>query len=360
MKKILYAMHINWGWIKQRPHFFAEGLDKDFNVNVIFPIIYKSNLKSGENLNIKNNTFFKLPDRIISRSSLFYFLNYLIVNFQLILKMLIFKPDIIWLTHPVFSGVLRWKSKNTKIIYDCMDDHQLFWGKRNGKMVIDERRLIADADIVFFSSETLLRRKIIKSEAEKSFVVNNGCASYFLNLLSSRVESGENSPNRFVIGYFGAIAEWFDWESILLILNNFDNVYFKLAGPCEKKIFESERIEYCGILKHEKLEGFASGCDALIMPFKVNELIEAVDPVKLYEYISFLKPILAPKYSETERFSKFVSLYHNNDELLYLLDEMIGGKGRKFVRSEALYFIENNTWDVRIDFIISKIKYENK
>ena len=34
--KILYLMHVPWGWIKQRPHFFAEYLANDFAVDVYF------------------------------------------------------------------------------------------------------------------------------------------------------------------------------------------------------------------------------------------------------------------------------------------------------------------------------------
>ena len=32
-KRILYLMHIPWGWIKQRPHFIAEGLNDRYDVN---------------------------------------------------------------------------------------------------------------------------------------------------------------------------------------------------------------------------------------------------------------------------------------------------------------------------------------
>ena len=35
-KKILYLMHIPWGWIKQRPHFLAELLSIDFDVDVFY------------------------------------------------------------------------------------------------------------------------------------------------------------------------------------------------------------------------------------------------------------------------------------------------------------------------------------
>ena len=96
------------------------------------------------------------------------------------------------------------------------------------------------------------------------------------------------------------------------------------------------------------------------MPFKVNSLIEAVDPVKLYEYVSFLKPILAPRYKETERFSRFVNLYDDLNGLLEEVDELLNKNNRKYEKSDALKFIVDNTWDVRTDFIISRINYEIK
>lgn len=361
MKKIFYVMHVNWGWIKQRPHFFAEGLSRKYNINLFHPIIYKKKLKSGHVLpGFNSNVFFKLPDRFISKYGIFYILNCFIVNFQISFRMLWERPDILWLTHPVFSGVLRFKPSNTKIIYDCMDDHQLFWKKENKKMISDERNLIAQSDILFFSSETLMRRKILPSEINKSFVVNNGCAKYFVDSLSSDNELSEVESGKFVIGYFGAIAEWFDWDAIHEILRKFDNVYFKLAGPCEKEMPTNSRIEYCGVLRHEQLKKFSDDCDALIMPFKVNSLIEAVDPVKLYEYVSFLKPILAPRYKETERFSRFVNLYDDLNGLLEEVDELLNKNNRKYEKSDALKFIVDNTWDVRTDFIISRINYEIK
>ena len=41
MKQILYLMHIPWGWIKQRPHFFAEKLAKDIIVDVKYKQPFK-------------------------------------------------------------------------------------------------------------------------------------------------------------------------------------------------------------------------------------------------------------------------------------------------------------------------------
>ena len=55
MKQILYLMHIPWGWIKQRPHFFAEKLAKD----IIVDVKYKQPFKVAKKhlLTSKSETF---------------------------------------------------------------------------------------------------------------------------------------------------------------------------------------------------------------------------------------------------------------------------------------------------------------
>ena len=42
----------------------------------------------------------------------------------------------------------------------------------------------------------------------------------------------------------------------------------------------------------------------MIMPFKLNELVKSVDPVKLYEYINYNKPIISIFYQEIKRYSQ--------------------------------------------------------
>ena len=36
-KKILYIMHVDWNWIKQRPHFIAEELTTWYDIKVVYP-----------------------------------------------------------------------------------------------------------------------------------------------------------------------------------------------------------------------------------------------------------------------------------------------------------------------------------
>ena len=82
-------------------------------------------------------------------------------------------------------------------------------------------------------------------------------------------------------------------------------------------------MEFMGTVEHNKLYSAVKDSTALIMPFKVNKIIESVDPVKLYEYINFNKNILTIKYNEINRFDKFVYFYSDYTEYKKQLEKLL-------------------------------------
>lgn len=125
------------------------------------------------------------------------------------------------------------------------------------------------------------------------------------------------------IGYIGTISAWFDFESLYYTLDNIKNIEYHLIGPIDHKHRPHERIKLYGPIKHEDLYSFAKEFDCFIMPFKLNELITSVDPVKLNEYINYNKSIISVYYDEIKRFSPFVSFYNNKEDLNTILQSMV-------------------------------------
>ena len=56
-KKMLYIMHIDWNWIKQRPQFLVEELSQYYDVTVVYTYGYNRSLIKQPN---KFNGFKKL------------------------------------------------------------------------------------------------------------------------------------------------------------------------------------------------------------------------------------------------------------------------------------------------------------
>jgi len=256
-----------------------------------------------------------------------------------------FRPDVLWVTHPDFEPALR-ALPATPVVYDCMDDHAAFNEADAGPALAAERRLVERAELVLFSSATLAERVCSRSAVRHFEVVNNGVADSLLQrgALPPRVVAAGNGP---VLGYFGTVSRWFDWPLVLRLLDALPTAHLRLAGPVETALPRHPRVHYAGIIAHAALADFVAGCDVLLMPFIVDRLVEAVDPVKLYEAIAFGRPALAPRYAESERFEPWVVLYGNADEAVEALrDILANGRGSTPPEARA-QFLAQQTWSQR-------------
>ena len=104
-------------------------------------------------------------------------------------------------------------------------------------------------------------------------------------------------------------SEWLNIPLLIEALNLYNELTIYLVGPCDIKIPKHERLIIVGPVNHSLVFEFMKNADVLIMPFVVNELIKAVNPVKLYEYIYSCKPVISVYYAETEPFEPYIYLY---------------------------------------------------
>ena len=100
------------------------------------------------------------------------------------------------------------------------------------------------------------------------------------------------------------MSHWFDFDTLLYCLENNSNIEFHIIGPLHVDVarFKHNRLFFHGVINHSELQAYVEKYDALIMPFIINDLILSVDPVKLYEYINFNKPIFSIYYDEIKDF----------------------------------------------------------
>ncbi len=371
--KILYISHVRWGWIKQRPHFLAEGLARNNTVDYCF---YQSrshdkskdytanNIDSNLSLNFK--TYFLLPfERIpfIGKWKIFEQLNWLFMRWQLPS----FKSyDIIWITHPtIYPQIKSAIKRNNRIVYDCMDDMVAFPEVKNDpdkvKFILkSEKALLQKSRVVFCSSDYLKNTILKRANVDREVVVVNNA----IELPSKNIVTIDNMPDEVktkydqlsklsnVFMYIGTISEWFDFEKIIMLLDDVPSLNVVLVGPAYATLIpEHPRIVAFGPIDRTYIFAFMEKAKALIMPFMVNELIESVNPVKLYEYIYSGKPSIASYYSETDKFKEFVCLYRDYDELKKYAKGIVDNSLEARSNQETDAYIKQNTWSERIKVV---------
>lgn len=351
MKKIFYVLNVDWNWIKQRPQFVAEGLSKLNNVLVAYRYKYnRKNLTIDKNINkVHLSRIYTIP--FINNKKMAK-INERLFQFAISSKINKFKPDYIYLTNPSQYEGLHLQ-QNVKIIYDCMDYHHAFIEdeKERKKLQSFEKKLVHDADLIIVSSEKLKENLILEYslevENDKIKIIRNGYDGKILET-AQYGQKGE----KFIITYIGTISHWFDLDIILKSLEDFVNIEFQIVGPISKtQVVNDERIHYLGSVPHESLENIVKESSLLIMPFKVNEIVEAVDPVKLYEYINFNKNILSVKYKEIERFEDFVYFYTNYEEFKENLERLLKNNTLKYSDEDRRRFLKENSWEKRVEAI---------
>lgn len=351
MKKkcILYIMSIEWEWIYQRPQIFAEKLGRDYDVTVVFPrYVWQGRLKENKTSSgLQLRPLWRLPYQ--ERSGMIR----VVSDF---LNKPVFRDindfDYIYIGYPLYARYIP-QSYKGKIIYDCMDNYEALFPLRNhvGKIVAAEEKLVARSDMLFVSSEVLRRKMDRIAGCAKSILVRNG-----LFLTHTMDIKPAQSKTVYDIGYVGTISKWFDWELITASATKMNQIRYQLIGPCEESV-EHERIQYHGSMAHEELADAVRDYDCLVMPFCLNEIVEAVDPVKLYEYISYGKCIISIYYPEIERFSEFVYFYQSPKEYYELLDRLCReGFPPKYNKEQQRRFLEDNTWDRRYQVLDGSLK----
>lgn len=355
-------MHVPWGWIKQRPHFIAEGLNKYADVQVItIRSFFSKNLKNESDLNVK--VLYRLP---FERFTFILKLNTILYRLQL--KKYLKSCDTIWLTSPYFYNVIPQKLySEKKIIYDCMDDILEFPNIKNNIKLFNfyhicEYRLFKNASFIL-SSANFLKKKLIDRYGERDniYIVNNAIKNItdnksinsdsYNSLLKDYLDS-----KAFKLVYIGTISGWMDFNLLQEILSKCNNVEIYMFGPNEIPLPQINGINYFGRIEHDAIFKVMDNADILIMPFVVNELIKSVNPVKLYEYIYSGKPCIAPLYDESKYFNEYVYLYNNNKECIELINNI---QQKKYQNKNSIEkcreYCRNNTWEKRIKTIFNFI-----
>ena len=341
-------MGIDWNWIYQRPQVLAEKLSQDYNVTVLFPrsIFCFARLPRPKVTGITFRILYTFPFQ--EKNGLMGFLSRClnatalrgIGNFELI-----------YIGYPVYARYIP-SSYQGKVIYDCMDNHELLYPdrKRVKKILVQEKQLIQSCSLLLVSSLWLKEKANRLAGWEKSILLRNATGI-------ETVYPPETVEKKaaYMLCYIGTIAEWFDYNLLAYGLERCPNIRYRLIGPCENKK-EMPGIYYSGVLNHEDLETEALETDCFIMPFVLTPLVEAVDPVKLYEYIALGKCIISVYYPEIERFRDYVYFYHTKEEYVFLLKALSDqGFAPKYDRRMQEEFLTDNTWKNRYQILREQI-----
>ena len=225
----------------------------------------------------------------------------------------------VYLPHPTIVALLEkhpWK----RIVFDLcddIDDMEVHPTLREG-----EKKLLERADIVFATSEALV---------EKALRVRAGDVHYVPNGVdSARFDREIATPGKLRrVLYAGAIYEWFDEELTAEVATRRPDLEFRIVGPPRRPLRRLSRlanVSLPGPLPASEVPGEIAAAQLCMIPFRSGPLIEATDPLKLYEALICGRPVLATRLPQAERFRPAVRLETSVAGWLEALSDLESGR----------------------------------
>lgn len=348
--RILYLMHVPWGWVKQRPHQLADALAAaGDDVEVYAPPGWRKRQLVKHSTFVNPHVLWHIPPA----NEPIRTMNSAASRLQIVIRTRRRKFDLVWVTHP---KLLSWvpKSFDGRLVYDCMDRNGSFPGEPETEIRALEDALVARAELILCSSGAIAEDMRASGVASSRLVVVNNALDAATLPPARPSTNARGATTR--AAYVGTISSWFDWTSLLHALEVDKNLHVTLVGPSDSVIPSHPRIIHLGPRPHADALDIAAEQDVLLMPFQRTHLVEGVDPVKLYEYIALRRPIVTVWYPELERFRRFVRFYSTPHEFAQQIGEAARGHGVD--ESAVDSFVAENTWQERAGRIRSALGRE--
>ncbi len=195
------------------------------------------------------------------------------------------------------------------VVYDCMDYHAGF-SNNIGASLGEEQLLLKTCDLLVTTSTRLAEMMQARAPGKPHALVRNGTeVAHFANAPAALKVANDGRP---VIGYFGAISEWFDIQLVIDLALSRPHWRFILVGStygCDvTQAQKVDNIEFVGEVPYSELPEWVHAFDVCLIPFLINELTSCTNPVKVYEYLSAGKPVVATRMPELEAIADQVQI----------------------------------------------------
>lgn len=345
--RVLYLMHVDWRWIRQRPHVFAEELATTSDVLVMHRLNPKRASLPKNRSAIRRLPFVPVRSSWGRRAIR---LDAAIQRRWLQIVCSRFRPDVMWITHPSLYSYLPDSLRDIPVIYDCMDDAEAMARDPRDLQRIRqvEHDLVQRASAVVCSSATLMD-KIASwpGVRERVSLVRNALSAEWIGGVSAPATGANSAPRRLTVAYVGTVATWIDFDLLVTCLEQLPKLEIHLVGPVsEVRPPSHPRLLVKGPVEHRQLRRHMAAFDGFLLPFRIDSTTSAVDPVKLYEYLSCEREVVASWYPEISRFEPYIHFYRTVEEAASLLEQL--GEGSLERKAElSRDFLSKNTWEER-------------
>jgi glycosyltransferase involved in cell wall biosynthesis len=231
-----------------------------------------------------------------------------------------------------------------RTIYYCVDDFTL-WPGVDGEIT---RRLESETlqacDALIATSDRLLVSR--GAHVQRSLLLTHGVDFLHFN------KSCHGSPlseiaglPRPVLGMFGVFDARTDGELLERLAKSFPEGSIVIIGPVDrdKRPFEAlGNIHFFNAVPYDELPAWISGFDVCILPYEINNLARAINPLKLKEYLATGKPVVSTPLPEVLKLAPYLTAADRDEFVSAVRSAVCKPPG---VSTELQKMLHNESWE---------------
>lgn len=245
-------------------------------------------------------------------------------------------------------------------VYDWIDDLEVFPYHRQF-METNHRRALQESTLVA-SVARRLHEQAMLTRPNAIYLPNGVDDKHFSD---AGIELPDDADLRRVLkegkpvaGYYGAFADWFDYEMLeqlaalrpdwnfLLIGQRYDLSMQQRGDP----LLKHPNVHWIGPRKYEVLPAYLRIFDVALIPFLINDITLATSPLKLYEYFAGGKPVITSPMPECLAYREVFTVGRLQEFSEALDRARIQGKNQNF-RDQLRNLAQQNSWSARVQLL---------
>jgi glycosyltransferase involved in cell wall biosynthesis len=237
-----------------------------------------------------------------------------------------------------------------KVVYYCVDDHAAFSGYDRQQVLRDEEELCRKADLVVTTSMALQEAK--KGWNPNTILVTHGVDyEHFSRAVREDLPcppdiAGIPHPR---LGFFGLIRDWVNLDLLAEVARKRPDWHIVMIGDADSTVDLAPyralpNMHFLGRKPYADLPAYCRQFDVGLIPFKINELTKAVNPIKLREYLAAGLPVVSTPMPEALACAEEVGLVDSPEGFLRAVEQSLPRVAFAAKRAERAARMAGQTW----------------
>jgi glycosyltransferase involved in cell wall biosynthesis len=228
---------------------------------------------------------------------------------------------LLWVYAPTVARYLD-RLPRRGLVYHCVDRWWAFNDLDQREMRACHEILCRSADVVFASAKTLADD--CEPLARRTVLVPHGVEwAHFARAAFEELPRPADLPadGRPILGFFGLIQDWVDQGLIRAVAEQFPQCHVVVLGRSMvdlSPLTGLANLHLLGQKPYQELPAYCRAFAAGLIPFVQNELTEAVNPIKLREYLSAGLPVVSTAMPEVVALGSVDGLHVARDQHQFL------------------------------------------